>query len=220
MSKIVSYFLNPSLHFFPLGTSVKVERPSFLSQGSNHCKLIWVFEGLATGMGNLDPHLPSRLSASIPNFVYRFQVQNKAVLTSSLCVWAICRFLTTLDSQAWEIAWARIKQESKLEFQLCTEHFWSRDDITGWLPFAKEPRAVQFCSIAVTFWMTPAHLRLRPWAGLTLPPSVQAASWQRSFVWFLIRLPTEISSLGKTEGNTYGTITIEQKARHGFDYSI
>lgn len=106
---------------------MKLEQPS-LRKVSNHCKPIWVLEGLAIGLGHLDPLFPYGLSVSIPNLVLGFQVWNKAILTSSLCMWAICRLLTTLDSQAWEIAWARIKQESKLESQLCVEYFCSR----GW----------------------------------------------------------------------------------------
>lgn len=85
-------------------------------------------KGWPLAPGNLDPQFPYGLSVSIPNVILRFQVWHKAVLTSSLRIWAICRFLTTLDSQAWEIAWARIKQESQLELQLCMEHCCSR----GW----------------------------------------------------------------------------------------
>lgn len=66
---------------------------------------------------------------NIPNFALGSQVWNGAIITSSLCIWATCRFLTALDSQAWAIARLGVKQACRLAFQLRMEHFGSQDDI-------------------------------------------------------------------------------------------
>lgn len=108
---------------------MKFEQPTFAQLGEQPLQTrLGLKKGWPLAPGNLDPQFPYGLSVSIPNVILRFQVWHKAILTSSLRIWAICRFLTTLDSQAWEIAWARIKQESQLELQLCMEHCCSR----GW----------------------------------------------------------------------------------------
>lgn len=119
----------------------------------------------------------------IPNFILGSQVWNGAIITSSLCIWATCRFLTALDSQAWAIARLGVKQACKLAFQLRMEHFGSQDDIMWHLTHVCE--WAKGCTILLLH----GHLRddtgtavwatrgLKHWAGLTLPPSVGAASW-------------------------------------------
>lgn len=127
----------------------------------------------------------------IPNFALGSQVWNGAIITSSLCIWATCRFLTALDSQAWAIARLGVKQACRLAFQLRMEHFGSQDDIMWHLTHVCE--WAKGCTILL-LTQSPSgwyrHCSLSYWRLETLS-RLDTAPFSRS----------RLMTFGKTEGN-------------------